>query len=59
MVVKLTERGFRRVVARGNRERRGVAITGLWNNSFFVHDKVPIDSNVLTINTVKMKISKN
>ena len=46
------------MVSGGNTERRGVAITGLWSNSFFVHHKVSINSNVLTINTVKMKISK-
>ena len=50
---------MRRVVARGNRERRGAAITGLWKSSFFVYGKVSINSRVLTINTVKIKISKN
>ena len=45
----LAERTLRRVLAGGNRERQGVAMTGLGNNSFFIRDKVSINSNVLTI----------
>ena len=47
------------MAAGDNTERRGAAITGLWNNSFFTLNKLSINWNLLTISTVKMRISQN
>ena len=46
------------MAAGGNKEWRSVAITGLWTKSFFVRDKVSTNLNLLSINTVKIRIDK-